>query len=218
MELIAATKTIKYFTRNMKEVAVEMRIDNKTAISYINKKGGTKSIKLLTLALIFWDLVIERNLTVKAIYLPSKENVVADWLSRKKLDHKEWMLNKHIFSKLLIKWGIPQVDLFASEKNNQVEEYISWKWEKNALGTDAFNQDWNQWNLVYAFPDSILIGRVLKKLESCKMTSMILIAPAWTTATWYPVVMRMLVDHPWKLPEWEDIVIVYIVLTYYIPS
>ena len=135
---MAATKTLTYFTRNRQGITVEMRIDNKTAISYINKKGGTKSAQLLTLALKFWDIAILRNLKVSATYLPSQDNKVADWLSRTTLAHKEWMLNRIIFKKITHLWNTPQIDLFASSRNNQTVKYISWRWEDKALGTDAF--------------------------------------------------------------------------------
>ena len=184
-----------------------MRIDNKTAISYINKKGGTKSAQLLTLALKFWDIAILRNLKVAATYLPSQDNKVADWLSRTTLENKEWMLNRRIFKKLTYLWNTPLIDLFASARNNQTEAYISWRWEDKALGTDAFLQDWDRWTLVYAYPEPILIGRVLKKLEQHTNTSMILICPVWTTQVWFPVLLRLLVDFPHKLPQWNNLIV-----------
>ena len=164
-ELIAATKTLEYFTRNIRGENINMQIDNKSAIAYINKKGGTKSRELLTLALKFWEIVTERDLYVTATYINTKENKSADLLSRSMMRKMEWSLNTEVFRLITELWGTPQVDLFASRTNRQVHQYISWKWEKEAVAIDALKTNWGRWSITYAYPEPILIGKVLKKIR-----------------------------------------------------
>lgn len=114
LELLAATRALKHFTEGMTRVKVLLWIDNRTAMSYINKKGGTRSAILLHLALKFWELARKRELLVTASYINTKKNVTADWLSRMSEDKKEWSLHHQAFELVTKQLGTPQVDMMAS--------------------------------------------------------------------------------------------------------
>ena len=55
LELKAAFLALKSFLKGKSHLTVSLRLDNTTAIAYINNKGGTRSPQLLTLALELWD-------------------------------------------------------------------------------------------------------------------------------------------------------------------
>ena len=46
LEALAAFHAAKCFVRERKSITVLLRIDNTTAVAYVNKLGGTVSIKL----------------------------------------------------------------------------------------------------------------------------------------------------------------------------
>ena len=63
----------------------------------------------------------------------------------------EWMLSASIFSGIVALFGKPDIDLFASRLDAQVEDYVSWKPHPMAKFVDAFTIDWSQF-FFYAYP------------------------------------------------------------------
>ena len=55
LELKASLLALKTFLKGKSHITVSLQLDNTTAISYINNKGGTCSPQLMTLALEMWD-------------------------------------------------------------------------------------------------------------------------------------------------------------------
>ena len=98
----------------------------------------------------------------------------------------------------------PEIDLFSSRLSNQLPSYYPWKPNPNGLGTDALQQKCCHKSL-YAFPSFALIQKVLKKVEEEKVTSLIIVTPAWQTQTWYPELIRLSVRNPIILSLKEDL-------------
>jgi len=113
--------------------------DNTTAVTYSNKKGGTKSPQCNDITKDIWQWCIAHNLPISAAHIPGKQNIEANLHSRKFSDSTEWMLNPSPFSKISENLGMAQVDLFASRINRQISQYVSWKPEPEALAVDAFS-------------------------------------------------------------------------------
>ena len=68
--------------------SILIRSDNSTAVSYINKQGGTCCKILCELALKLWNFCVVRNITISAIHIPGVQNTQADKLSRlEEIDH-----------------------------------------------------------------------------------------------------------------------------------
>ena len=57
---------------------------------------------------------------ISAAHVPGVENGLADQLSRKYDNESEWKLNPNIFQMLTNRWGLPDVDMFASRFNMQI--------------------------------------------------------------------------------------------------
>ena len=60
-------------------------------------------------------------------------------------------------------------------------------------------QEWNQ-EILYAFTSFSLIQRVLCKIAKEKVSTVILITPAWQTQFWYPNLLAMSFSQPFLLP------------------
>ena len=56
----------------------------------------------------------------------------------------------------------------------------------------------------YAFPPFCLIQRILAKVER-DQTDMVLIVPLWTTAVWFPHLLRLLTTNPVLLPRGRNL-------------
>ena len=178
LELLAATLALKTFVKNKKGISVLLKIDNTTAVAYINYQGGTVSKELVALTRDLWMWCLERNIHIQAQHLPGVLNQVADMESRSMRDRSDWKLDHRIFLKVNRRYGPLEVDLFASRLTNQCRRYFSWRPDPFAQATDAFLQDWRIMR-GFANPPWNLVPRVLRKAQSLE-ADVILIAPPHT--------------------------------------
>jgi len=199
LELKAGFLALKAFAGDYRDCTILLKMDNTTAVSYVNNMGGTHSKALCSLALEVWEWALKRNLTLRAEYLPGHLNQRADALSREiSLDPGDWKLDSACFQILQRKWGPLQVDLFASRTNNQLQGYYSWLPDPEALGRDALLHNWGEIR-GYAFPPFILLPACLKKIELEK-ARIVLVAPVWQAQPWYPCLLNLAVDFPILIP------------------
>ena len=182
LELKAAFLAFQALVPSVKGPNVCFGIDNRTAISHINKLGGTQSQKLSNLAIELWNYALNRNLIISAIHVPGKLNVLADQKSRIFKDLIEWMLSPRIFRRVVARLGHPDIDLFALRVNHQIPEFVLWRPEPNAVATDAFNLTWN-YHLSYLVPPFSLIPVCLRKIQR-DQAECIFIAPVWKSRLW----------------------------------
>ena len=70
LELMAVTFAIQTFAKSRTGISVLLRIDNTTAVAYINNLGGTVSRELIVLRINLWMWCLERNIHIIAQYLP----------------------------------------------------------------------------------------------------------------------------------------------------
>lgn len=93
----------------------------------------------------------------------------------------------------------PDIDLFASRLNRQLEKYISWFPDPQAITSDAFSINWSDF-IPYIFPPFGLIGRILQTLQDDKVSKAIILLPKWATQSSYPMLLNMLIGIPVRLP------------------
>ena len=80
-ELLAVYLALKEIANNLENCNLVLRIDN-TAIAYINRMFGVRIQKFNKLASLIWQWAEAKNISLRAAYIPSKENMNADRLSR----------------------------------------------------------------------------------------------------------------------------------------
>ena len=204
LELLAAFLALKSFASNRRAISILLRLDNITAIAFLNRMGGTHSPLLSRLAVEIWNCCIERNLTIHAEHLPGIENVWADWESRHRTDSSDWKLNRDVFLQLENKLGPFSINMFASRTNAQLLLYCSWKPDPAAVTVDGLSISWKGHH-PYMFPPFVLIPCCLSKLQEEKVTAT-LIAPVWPNQIWFPQLLRNLIDLLILLPPTQDIV------------
>lgn len=109
-----------------------------------------------------------------AVYLPGTRNILVDHLIRTFLSRHKWSLHLQMVSLIFLRWGIPQVGLFASRQNRKCYVFCLIRGWAGApylipwLGV-----------LMYTFPPVPLIHRVLLKIRM----RIILIAPRGLAST-----------------------------------
>ena len=109
----AAKLAIVSFCRVKKTKSVHLQIDNFTALSHLVKMGGTKSAELNKISKEIWEYLILNEITLTAEYLPSSQNIQADWESRHTKDSSEWKLCPQTFAGTTQTMGKLSVDLFC---------------------------------------------------------------------------------------------------------
>ena len=142
LELHAVLLGLKCFVNQIKGKAIKVNIDNSTAVACINNFGSTHSEVCNSETREIWNFASENDIWLIAAHLPGKLNVIADKESRTVRDETEWMLNDNLFKKLTDVYFIPTIDLFASRLNFQLQKYVSWKPDPEAIAIDAFTICW----------------------------------------------------------------------------
>jgi hypothetical protein len=194
LELLGAYNALRSFAAFERNCTVELRLDNTTAVAYINKKGGTHSESLTRLAVQVARWCEERNVTLRAQYLPGILNVIADRESRRRIDWSDWQLDPRTFQALLRVWKV-SIDLFANPWNTQLPRFVSWNPQPGAWAWNAFSLSWAELKGAYAFPPFAVIRDCLSKARREK-ASILLICPLWPAQPWFPTLLSMACDTP----------------------
>ena len=193
-ELKAGFFALKCFCAERTCVHVRLNMDNTTAVAYVNAMGGTKSLACNTVARHMWMWCMQRHIWLSAAHVAGSSNVDADFESRVFNDRTEWMLHNRVFKDITNMFGVPDVDLFASRLNAQLQTFVSWRPDPEASHVDAFTLAWTD-KLFYLFPPFSLVGHCLQKLEEDGGEA-IMVAPVWPTQPWYSKLLGMLTAHP----------------------
>jgi hypothetical protein len=120
---------------------IQVLMDNSTAVSYINKRGGRHSPTLAHLALEIWNFcILSRQIWITARHVPGVTNTEADFASRNFNNRTKWTLNKRVFQMITRRFYTPEVDLFASRITNQLPRYVARYLVPGSIATDAFLQ------------------------------------------------------------------------------
>ena len=125
-------------------------------------------------------------------------NTEADSWSRVFSDSSEWKLNPIIFKQIVDFFGMSKIDLFSSRLNKQIDSYVSWNPEPDALASDAFTLTWSA-KFYYMFPP-FSMGKTVAKITRDGTTG-ILIFPDWPTQHWYPLVFTLPYIKLMKIPS-----------------
>ncbi|XP_028402107.1 uncharacterized protein LOC114525097 [Dendronephthya gigantea] len=198
LELKAAYLAVQAFVRDStRPHHIKVLMDNSTAVSYINKRGGTHSPTLASLALEIWNFCISQQIWITARHVPGVTNVEADFASGNFNNRTEWTLEKRVFQMITKRFYTPQVDLFASRINHQLPRYVARYPDPGSMATDAFLQYWGQWT-VFIYAPIVLLPRILQKLRQDQATGLV-IAPTWPGQPWFPTLLELLVDFPAQL-------------------
>ena len=205
LELKAGMLAVQAFVKNKQNVHVHLKMDNTSALAYVNRMGGTRSVILTGVACEMWDWCLHRGVTLSGSHLPGLSNQTADWESRVVQTSAEWKLKVDAFHRICSHLGPCETDLFATQLNNQLDRYISWRPHPGAMLTDAFQTSWKGLK-GYAFPPFSLIGRCLQKVRTEEST-IVLVAPVWWNQAWFPMLLELAVQLPLLIPHCNNLLL-----------
>ena len=75
--------------------------DNSTAISYINRQVGIRSMLCNNVTIEIWEFCIKRDAYISAAHIRGKENIIVDLVTREFQDSREWILSLEVFKYLV---------------------------------------------------------------------------------------------------------------------
>ena len=114
-------------------------------------------------------------------------------------ENTEWRLSPIVFQSILEVFSCkPETDIFASCIHYQIDWYVSWHPDSNAIAIDAFTISWSELNF-YAFAPISLIGAATAKVRQ-ERCSAIMTIPWWKTRFWFPMLVSLLTNFPILLP------------------
>ena len=199
LEMKAILLALKQCHQHVNNTTVMIATDNSSVVAYLRKQGGTHSPSL---CMEVWETLRwcdKRNINLLVRHVPGKSNILADRLSRlSKPISTEWCLDQAVCNLVLSVTGYPNIDLFATRLNNRLPVYVSPIPDDRALAIDALSMNWDRIH-AYAFPPFALILAIISKIRQhqCKI---VLVAPFWPEASWFPELLRLLVAPPIRLP------------------
>ena len=162
-----------------------------------------------SLCALLWRLLSwchPRGIVLRARHIPGRLNVIADKLSRhNQVIQTEWSLDRQVFSLLCSKWGLPQVDLFATRFNRKLPRFVSPVPDQEAWSVDDLSLLWEDLD-AYAFPPVSLLGLVVSKVVDQGCRRMILIAPGWPNMPWFWDLVSLSAQVPFQLPLRRNLV------------
>lgn len=179
-----------HFSRGLR---VHLCLDNATAVAYINKAGGTRSLQLYHLAQQIIAYCESRSLTLSASHVAGKSYAIADTLSRALNDSSDWRLDPTAFKVIARRWDM-DFDLFAKEWNRQLVRFASCTPQPRATATNAFSLNWASCK-PYLFPPFALIAKCLTKVIR-EAEEVVLVAPLWPQQPWYPLLLQIACEEP----------------------
>lgn len=202
LELRAVHLALMYFLPYLRGRHVLIRSDNTATVYHINHQGGTRSAELLRAArrLLLW--AAPRLSSLRAVYLPGFRNQFADSLSRQLCPPGEWRLHPEVVEMIWARFGVADVDLFASRATTHCPLWFSLA-ESGSLGQDALAHPWPH-TLLYAFPPLPLILSTLQRILR-DGHQVLLVAPFWPARTWFPLLHSLCTGQPWRLPDRPDL-------------
>ncbi len=103
-----------------------------------------------------WSSAVTKGIWLSASHISGSVNLDADNLSHNLNLNVEWMLSANTFQKMITVYGQPDIDLFASGLNAQLEDCISWKPD------DAFTIDWSCL-FFYTYLPFCMVSRCVQK-------------------------------------------------------
>jgi hypothetical protein len=204
LEMLAILLGLQTFGKDKNGSHIRILCDNTTAVNILNHMGTSHSEPCNRMAKMIWEWCISKSIWISIAHIPGKQNLVADYESRRNQRESEWMLNKALLSDALGKLNFqPEIDLFASRVNKQFPKYTSYRPDPSAFAIDAFMLQWASLKF-YAFPPFSVIGAVLSKIQREEAVG-VCVLPDWPTQGWYAKACQMMTQDPIRVKASKEL-------------
>ena len=156
--------------------------DNQAVVAVLASWSSRAPALMAELRLLL-ELLESSDISVRAIYIRSALNIVADHFSRI-VRPREYRLSSAAFELAQSWWGACSVDAFASEMTALLPRFWAETPEPAAEAVDAFAQDWHS-ERVWAHPPPHLLPQLAQFLRERPATEALVCVPHWPGAPWF---------------------------------
>ena len=177
LELKAAFFALKAFMKDQSNKVICLKVNNSTAVAYLNNMGGTHSHQLLHLTLEIWKWCETKCLYLLAQHVPGKNNVVADEESRKMKDN-----NNNCHSALNRRVSNRSFCISPDRSTGQIRQLAA---RSRCDPCGRVHMNWRNF-IAYAFPPFSLIPAVNINTN----------CPLWSAQQWWPLLIDLVIDYP----------------------
>ena len=199
LEMRAVLLALSHFKLCLESLSIVLATNNTTVVAYLKNQGATHCYSLYQLAKEVLILCSQFQIRLVVRHIPGRLNVLADSLSRSLAPvNTEWELHQAVFQSIVLHWGNPNIDLFATSLNFKMTTFVSPVPDPRAYAVDAMSLSW-EGMFAYAFPPFRFLAPVLHKItgEKCRI---IVIAPAWPKQAWFANLLHLSCARPLVLP------------------
>ena len=196
-ELRAVRLLVEWYAESLRSRKLLLWEDN-TAVVHIITNMVSRSPELMRELKLLLDVLelIDCEI-VRAVYIRSAENKVADFFSRVAAP-RDYHIRQTVFDGIMQTVACCTVDAFASVATARLPRYWTQQHEPGAEATDAFAQRWAD-EIVWAHPQPWLLPRVEQYLRAQPLARALVCVPTWPHEPWYAQ-LRQLADEELALP------------------
>ena len=201
LEIKSVYMALKIYCRHQDNVHMQVNLDNKFAVDIINGVKGMESKPVTFIRRKIWELVLSHNITLSAQFMDGSRSITANIQSRLPVDSTDWTLPMSVYQKIIRHFGVtPDVDMFASMHTTKCDAFISRSDDPKSAGINAFRQNWNMWDTIYAFPpiNDKVIAKTVKRISTTR-SKVILVVPWWSGRKWFTQLKALVVEDPLPL-------------------
>jgi hypothetical protein len=127
--------------KSLRQHNILWRVNNTTSLAYVKKEGGTCSPQVLEVVEKVLVQAHQMSVRILPVFIPTGENILVDAAS---CFHEipDWELHSSVFRAISARWGLPTIDLFASNASKQTQHFFSWDASNNPEAVDSLSQKW----------------------------------------------------------------------------
>eukprot|EP01012_Entosiphon_sulcatum_P046348 TRINITY_DN6222_c0_g1_i4.p1 TRINITY_DN6222_c0_g1~~TRINITY_DN6222_c0_g1_i4.p1 ORF type:complete len:774 (+),score=36.90 TRINITY_DN6222_c0_g1_i4:657-2978(+) len=196
-ETLAISYALRALSRNhpIKKSRLLVRTDSIAARAAVSK--GSAFYALNWSGALVRSAARELDTEIVVEHVPGVSNP-ADEPSRAARDEEDYKLKPKWLRRAVQQFQVPYptVDLFASRHNASARSYYAVRDDGGAglIGVNAMAHPWTTIQIPYANPPFSMMESVLSKAVRDKVPRMIVVAPVWRSATWWPLLNKLTVD------------------------
>ena len=181
-ELRAVRLFVEWYVHRLRGRRLLLFEDNQAVVAILTTLTTRSPLLMRELRLLLEVLEFD-DISLRAVYIRSAENRVADYYSRLARPRDYTILRSHL-DEVQRWWGQCTIDAFASAATAQMQRFWSAEPSGTAAGTDAFAQVWRG-ERVWAHPPPFLLAQVAQLLRAEPSLEALVCAPCWLGESWY---------------------------------
>ena len=197
-EAFALLNSLKSVRDKIRDSRVDVFVDN-MAVVYAWQGQGAKDTSLSDVIKEIFQECLLSNVDLRTYYVPSQENI-ADKESRV-LSKQDAMLTPLVWSLVQSRFGPHSCDLMSLDSNvmsdgcgRPLRHFTPYPTPFSS-GVNIFSQDIGQEENSYVFPPFVLIGPLLRYLQSQSIKEITVIIPKLSPVPfWWPLLLQHAVD------------------------